>query len=295
MAVLTGLELVAWAIAALAGFAPLPLLGTNLALAFAALGVALVVRLLLLRRWPSASWPAILAATALVGTGAAMFSALKYSIPAMVPFWLDPALNQAEHLWQLLDAAFGWATYPIDRIYGLWLPTQLLVLFLIIFAAPSPAKTRALACYAAAWFLIGVVSATALSSAGPIFFDRVFGGTQYAALHAALAHHGAWMVMATSDAMWAARAGGTPGLVSGISALPSMHVAISLWMALTARALAPRMVPLAWAYFIFIWAASVLLGWHYASDGLAGCLGLLILWRLSRPRPHSQPGSVPAP
>jgi hypothetical protein len=301
MALLTGIELAAWTIARLVGVAPLPLLGINSIVAFVALGTALVVRRLSAPREPGASWPAIICATMLVGIGASLFSALKYSIPAIVPFWLDPPLDRVERAlfgmppWQLLDSANGWTTMAVDRIYGVWLPTQLIILFLVILARPSPAKSRALTCYAAAWFLLGLVAATFLSSAGPIFYDRAMGGAQYLALHAALARHNAWMVVATSDAMWATYASGRPGLVSGISALPSMHVAISLWIVLTARALAPKLSPLAWAYFAFIWVASVQLGWHYASDGLAGCLGLAALWALSRPRPHSRLGSVPAP
>ncbi|MEO6114623.1 MAG: phosphatase PAP2 family protein [Sphingomicrobium sp.] len=174
--------------------------------------------------------------------------------------------------------SLGWATTFADRVYGLWLPTQLVALFSVVVARPSAAKARALTCYAAAWFLLGVVAAMLLSSAGPVFHDRVFGGARFAGLHAALLRHDAWMVAKTADAMWAAHASGRLGPISGISALPSMHVAISLWMALTARTLAPRMAPFAWAYCAFIWVASVQLGWHYASDGLAGVAGMLMIW-----------------
>jgi hypothetical protein len=107
-------------------------------------------------------------------------------------------------------------------------------------------------------------------------------------------------VLATSDAMWSALVSGQYGLVTGISAAPSMHVAVSLWILLVARDLEPRAVPLAAAYFAFIWIASVQLGWHYVSDGLVGIAGMLALWWLAgrlitRPHPHSPPGSVPSP
>ena len=91
--------------------------------------------------------------------------------------------------------------------------------------------------------------------------------------------------------MWAARASGHPGLVAGISALPSMHVAISLCMLLTARKLAPKAVPLAAAYFLFIWVASVQLGWHYAADGLASVAGMLAIWALAGRMPYSSSSS----
>ena len=121
-----------------------------------------------------------------------------------------------------------------------------------------------------------------------------------APLHQMLEAHGAWMVLSTSDAIWSAYASGQYRLVAGISAAPSMHVAISLWMLLVARDLAPRAVPLATAYLAFIWIASVQLGWHYASDGLVCVAGMMALWWLAgrminRPHPHSRPGLIPAP
>ena len=82
--------------------------------------------------------------------------------------------------------------------------------------------------------------------------------------------------------MWAARADSDPGLVAGISAVPSVHVAMSLWIYLAAREIAPRAALPAFLYFLLVWIGSVQLGWHYASDGLAGAVGMLAVWRLAR-------------
>lgn len=283
------------------------MVATYVAIAFAALGISLGLRPLWRRGEPRASWPVMLLGTILAGMLASLFMALKLAIPAIQPFWLDPYLASFEATlfgtdpYRLLDALFGRATLVVDRIYGLWLPVQLIVLFSVVIAPPSRTKSRALAAYAVAWFLIGVLAAAWLSSAGPIFHDREFGGDRFAALHQLLAMRGASMELATSDAMWAARASGHAGLVAGISALPSMHVAISLWILLAARDLAPRAVPLAAAYFLFIWIGSVQLGWHYISDGLTGSVGMIAIWwivgriMLNRPHPHGQPDPAPAP
>ena len=80
---------------------------------------------------------------------------------------------------------------------------------------------------------------------------------------------------------WASFADARPGLVAGISAVPSLHVAISLWIFLVARSLDRRAAALAFAYFLVMWIASVQLGWHYAVDGLAGALGMLLVWRIA--------------
>jgi hypothetical protein len=183
--------------------------------------------------------------------------------------------------WLLLDQLVGWAVVPIDRLYGLWLPTQLFVLFNVMLEPPSTMKSRALIAYSLAWFLLGAVAAVFLSSAGPLFYDTVFGGSTFASLHDMLRNRGAWVVIAESDRMRQSLVSGRPGFVAGISAVPSVHVAISLWMFLTARAMAPRLAPLAAIYFAFIWLGSVQLGWHYVSDGLVGAVGMLAIWALT--------------
>lgn len=297
MAAITAIELVIWLCVWSAGRATVPLTATYCALALVALGIALGLRPLW--RWgePRASWPVILLGALFVGVSSSLFMALKFAIPSMVPFWLDKPLAAAEaglfgiEPYRMLDSLFGRAALLIDRLYGLWLPVQLIVMFSVIIAPPSRAKSRALVACSAAWFLLGVVAATLLSSAGPIFFDRAFGGGQFAPLHHILETRGADVVLSTSDVMWSAQLGGHPGLIAGISAAPSMHIAITMWILLVARDLAPRAVPLAAAYLAFIWIASVQLGWHYFSDGLVGVAGMAALWWLAGHLPYQSSSS----
>lgn len=287
MAAMTGLELAWWAACWSAGIAPAPYLLTYLLLASAGLAGALALRLAVYPRSERCGWGSVVLGTALVALGASLFLPLKFAIPGQIPFWLDVPLADGERAlfgndpWLLLDRLVGWAAVPVDRVYGLWLPVQSLVLFTVILQPPSPAKSRALIAYSSAWFVLGVATATLLSSAGPIFFDRLVGASDFAPLHEMLRNRGAWMVLAESDAMWASLASGRPGFVAGISAVPSLHVAISLWIYLTARTMAPRTAPFALAYVVFMWVGSVQLGWHYASDGLAGILGMLAVWWLA--------------
>ncbi len=284
MAAMIAFELVWWMVSWRAGSAPAPMLVPYLLLAFTGLAAALGIRVTLRSRSRRAGWPNVILGTVLVGVGASLFLPLKYAIPKLVPFWLDSPLAAAERAlfgaepWLLLDHLLGWAAVPVDRLYALWLPVQSVVLFTLILEPPSPAKARALIAYSLAWFLLGVVAATILSSAGPLFHDRLFGGNAFASLPQSLRDRGAWVVLAESDKMWASLATGRPGFVAGISAVPSIHVAISLWIFLTARSMAPRAAPYALGYAIFIWIGSVQLGWHYVSDGLAGALGMLAIW-----------------
>jgi len=286
MAGLTLVELVWWAICWGAGLAPAPRLGTYTALALTALLAAFVLRATFRPGAEHASWKALLLGTSLIAIGASLFLPLKYAIPGELNFWLDGPLAAGERQlfgtdpWRIADHAFGWALVPVDRIYALWLPVQSLVLFSVLLLPPSAHKSRALSAYALAWFLLGIVAAVLCASAGPIFYDRLLGSQQFAGL-AAPSRAGAWMARGESDAMWTSFASGRPGLVAGISAMPSLHVAISFWIWLTARHLVPVAAPAALAYTLFMWVASVQLGWHYVSDGLIGLIGMLAIWWLA--------------
>ena len=219
-------ELCWWAVCNAFAHAPAPLTIVYLVMAFAGLGSAILVRFALGHGWPE-RWKPALAGTILAGVGASLFLPLKYAIPTVIPFWLDPPLANIEASlfgsdpWRLLDPMLGWAAVPVDRVYAIWLPIQSLILFSVMLAAPSRAKSRALIAYSLGWLVLGVGAALILSSAGPIFYDRLFSGTRFAALHDMLIARGAWMVLAESDAMWMSHATGHPGLVAGISAMPS--------------------------------------------------------------------------
>lgn len=288
MLAITILEACWWVVNWLVGTAPAPHLFTHVALAFAGLGGALTLRLALQPGAPSPNWRSVVPTTVMVGAGASLFLPLKYAIPQLVPFWLDAPLAHAEKRpfgvdpWLTLDRWLGFLAVPMDCLYGLWLPTQALILFLAVLQRGSVAKSRVLISYVLAWFLLGVIGATFFSSAGPIFYDRLFGGTEFAGLRETLQDRGAWIALGESDRMWASLAGRRPTIVAGISAVPSIHVAISFWMFLAARLMVPRAAPYALAYAVLIWIGSVQLGWHYVTDGLAGLLGMLAVWKLGR-------------
>lgn len=283
---LTAVEFGWWAYCWELGIAPVPHVATYLALAATGLAGAFVLRLAFTRRAERAEWPVLLVGAMLIGLGASLFLPLKYTIPRLVPFWLDAPLALGERRlfgtdpWLIADRLFGWALIPIDRLYGLWLPVQSLVLFSVVLLPASRVKSRALVAYGIAWFLLGIVAADLCASVGPIFYDRLLGGQEFAGLDVK-SRGGAWMARGEADAMWASFVSGRPSLVAGISAMPSLHVAISFWMWLAARALAPRFALIALAYAILMWIASVQLGWHYLSDGLAGMAGMAAIWWLA--------------
>ena len=61
--------------------------------------------------------------------------------------------------------------------------------------------------------------------------------------------------------------------------MPSLHVAVALWLALVIRSYLPRLQFIGWAYFAVILVGSVYLGWHYALDGIVAVMITLACWR----------------
>jgi hypothetical protein len=83
-------------------------------------------------------------------------------------------------------------------------------------------------------------------------------------------------------------------LGAGISAMPSMHVAVVALYVLAARHYGRVALMLASFLYLLIFVGSVHLGWHYAVDGLFSTLGMAVIWRLTRrPAPKVERSSLP--
>ena len=100
------------------------------------------------------------------------------------------------------------------------------------------------------------------------------------------------------EGLWLRYTGQMPGSpYTGISAMPSIHVAMPLVYALTARATARWLAVAFGLYGLLILLGSVHLGWHYAVDGYVSVGAVLILWRSARGlggRPASPPDEIHA-
>ena len=228
---------------------------------------------------------AVLVATLLTPVTAGAFSSLKAAIPLAVPFYLDGPLSGFERAlfgtdaWRISHAILGWATPLIDRFYLSWLPVMLIAFNLVLLSRPSALKTRSLIAYLLMWPAVGTLGSYLLSSAGPIFHDALFGG--HSGLLNALQREGATGTLFAYQHLWNAYAHRFETLGGGISAMPSMHIAMACWLAMTIRAAFPRFQWVGWTYLALIWIGSIHLGWHYASDGAVGVAAALLVWRVA--------------
>jgi membrane-associated phospholipid phosphatase len=122
--------------------------------------------------------------------------------------------------------------------------------------------------YLATLVIGGTMGEHLLPSAGPIFYERLGLGSRFAELVATNDPTYAQF----ADYLWKYYQAGGAGLGTGISAMPSMHVALAVWTLFAAyRIWKPLAVP-AFLYVLVIWSASIASGWHYATDGLVGAL-----------------------
>jgi hypothetical protein len=209
---------------------------------------------------------------------------LKDMLPAVVPYWADPALAAFDRAilgtdaWRLVPEFY---TRPLDMIYISWGPVATLSLFLILCLGPSQFKARAMIAYFLTVGLMGVCGQYILSSAGPIFYDRMAGGDHFADLAVRIDAH-AEVAKLASEMLWTSYAAHAQHIGSGISAMPSIHVATTAWIALALSSRWPKLRNVAWGYWLVIFIGSFALGWHYFLDGVVGTIGALGCWVLAK-------------
>jgi membrane-associated phospholipid phosphatase len=229
--------------------------------------------------WP---WLLILGTFLLIAAQDGALTWLKAMLPFAVPFWADPMLAAADRSIFGVDAwrLFHPLLEPFDRVidygYVCWFPLDTLLIVYVQTKAASFEKSRAMLASFLTIGIFGVIGEYALSSAGPIFYARLGLGNQFHDLPiSAIARQ-------ASDYLWAARGNINSPIGAGISAMPSIHVASAVWMALACWSLLPRLFGvLATAFAVLIFVGSIYLGWHYFVDGAAGVAAAIACWAMA--------------
>ena len=306
------IELLLWLLSYSAGFSYAPQLTAYGAVAYSCMALVLAYHTLAvlyrtrgqppLRSLAQAAFAdktrivSIVGGLQLVILGSSAFGALKAAMPKIVPFWLDPHIYRleaeliGEPAWQLSAQLLGWATPFIELVYSTFVPVHVMATFAVVLLRPSSLKTRAMVSLFAIWLLLGVFGAYVFSSAGPIFYDRVYGGDIAAGLTDTLRR--APVAVRTADSLWVLHHLDRPAVGNGISAMPSMHIALTLWLALILNK--TRASALGWTYLALIYVGSIHLGWHYVSDGVVSSIGVLGIWRFSRGAASSPTDNIAA-
>jgi hypothetical protein len=222
----------------------------------------------------------------------ATFTNLKVLIPAIKPFAWDAAFAEWDRLlhggydpWQLLQPVLGhpYATLLVNGFYNLWF---ILAYGVFCWQMATMARPRLrmqyLFTFILTWALVGNVLALLLSSAGPVYYARVTGlPDPFAPLMAYLQQASTVVpitAIETQEMLWRIYEAKGLAVGAGISAMPSLHVAIAFSFVLLGRAVDRRLAIAFWVFAALILIGSVHLGWHYAIDGYVSIVCTWAIW-----------------
>lgn len=230
--------------------------------------------------------PAVVA----VGVFSNVFSSMKSAIPLIAPFAWDPAFVRADQLihggdaWRLLHPLLGYpfVSFILSLVYYLWIPLLFVITVWVAGWIERPReRLQFLIAYFLCWIVLGTIGAVGMSSVGPCFYEHFYGDDRFSPLMAYLRHANMQFPLSSLEVQgllieWAQDT--RHGLGKGISAMPSLHVAIAALYALLGWRVSRAWGMAATLFLVLICLGSVHLGFHYAVDGYVSLLVAPLLW-----------------
>lgn len=223
------------------------------------------------------------------------FTSIKGAIGSMNSYDWDPlfgSLDAALHggpAWELIDPIVGFplASSALNFVYNVWFFIMYCVLALVAtWTARNHVRNQFLVAFLLCWIVLGTACAIPLASVGPCFYGSLYpeAPNPYAELmaylHEAEAFYPIWS-LDVQERLWDNFSQSQPGLAKGLSAMPSLHVAIAALLSIFGWTISRAWGVLGTIYLFLIMLGSVHLGWHYAIDGYFSIAVVPILWWLS--------------
>lgn len=215
------------------------------------------------------------------------FIALKVAIPRLVPYYADPWLADLDNLlflgndpWVFTHALFGSYTGLIDTIYYQWFTVVMWIHIWASFSRNPRFQIQATFAHMLTWLVLGNIFAISLSSVGPIYYEHFYADDRFSPLLGRLDPDLNTMeVRAYLIGKY-----GMESFGSGISAAPSLHVALTvlIYMMIRDRFTARHWLAyLALGYIAVIFIGSIHLAWHYALDGIISIIAVPFIYRFA--------------
>ncbi len=220
------------------------------------------------------------------------FSSFKQTIPLIHDFsWdealmrLDYILHWGHHPWKLLEPILSFPTLlrTIDFLYLMWFLFLFLSCLWMAWTSQRELRLCFLISFLLVWILLGSGLATIMSSAGPCYYSQVVaaGDNPYLSLMQRLGEiNRVTPLYAINNeiGLWVSMQNGVWMPFGGISAMPSIHLAMAALFALLAFSMRKWLGWVFVAYAFIMQIGSVILGWHYAVDGYAGIILAVLIW-----------------
>jgi len=225
---------------------------------------------------------------AIIAVHMVAFMYIKPLIPVMHPFAWDA---QFAHWDAALHGTDPWRLvhpYLAPTVVMRIVVTAYVFYFYAVFTAASWQASRRndskvrmqfLLTFLLCWVLLGTVAATIFSSAGPCFYRHVVPGPdKYAELMVYLQSPAtpASVIVQSQKNLWYIYENHEYGHLFAISAMPSMHVALTFLLVLVSRSRVIRVLSI--IFTIVVSLGCVHLAWHYAIDVYAGIIGAWLIW-----------------
>ncbi|WP_292446040.1 phosphatase PAP2 family protein [Mesorhizobium sp.] len=223
-----------------------------------------------------------------------LFTSMKGGLSRIVPFYADStimAIDRTIHggvdAWKILHPLleYGPVTFVLNFFYNLWFAEMVIILFCVTFSTSNERlRSQYLVAFVLTWALLGNVAASIFASVGPAFVMPFYGDATFSPLMDYL------QTTDTTYPVWALKAQGNlladaaldgPRSGSGISAFPSLHVAVATLNAIYLWRFGGLLRWAGIAFLIVIQLGAVHLAWHYGIDGYASMLATPVIWAVA--------------
>jgi len=223
------------------------------------------------------------------------FGQFKGAMHLWIPIYADPYLVRIDR-W--IFAKDAWLTFSVilesrvaviffDRMYILWFPIMYCTICAAAFMARNPERRFCFfATYVASWIFLGNLVAIISNSSGPCFYSYFYKEDIFLNLCQRLQYLNdtGYPLIALSAQKYLLEQyqSGSDAFGEGISAFPSLHVAMAALVAIFLLDINRFIGAMAVVFCAIIFVSSIILGWHYAIDGIASLFAVPVFWRLSK-------------